>query len=219
MSSRDHLNNVIADPETRARLIRQFQPKVEKRDDAQCWPWIARAKHKAGYGALNVKGRVLFAHTIAWALENGPIPDGGHVLHTCDVHGCCNPKHLYIGDNQKNAADRVARGLTNAGMKHSAETRRKIREGRAANPPKVSEDGNRRRSEALKRRWQDQEWRDRFSSLVSGENNHLFGKPIAPKRMDAIIAAARARKGCKLSEDHKQKIRASHLARRANENQ
>ena len=32
------------------------------------------------------------------------------VLHTCDTIGCCNPKHLWIGDRAANNADMRRKG-------------------------------------------------------------------------------------------------------------
>lgn len=76
-----------------------------------CWEWCAGRDQK-GYGRLKARGLPRLAHRAAWVVLVGPIPDGGHVLHRCDNPPCCNPAHLFIGDNAANVADRVAKGRT-----------------------------------------------------------------------------------------------------------
>jgi DNA-binding CsgD family transcriptional regulator len=45
-----------------------------------------------------------------WQFENGEIPDGMCVLHTCDNRLCVNPNHLFIGTHLDNAKDRDQKG-------------------------------------------------------------------------------------------------------------
>ena len=43
-------------------------------------------------------------------MEYGPIPDGKHVLHSCDNPSCVNLKHLSLGTNKQNSVDSVLKG-------------------------------------------------------------------------------------------------------------
>jgi hypothetical protein len=65
-----------------------------------CWvyqhPW---------YGCLSVKGIRQSPHRWSYMYYRGPIPEGMHVLHECDMPGCWNPSHLFLGTNLDNVAD------------------------------------------------------------------------------------------------------------------
>ncbi len=80
-----------------------------KKTPSGCWEW-QKYRTIAGYGQLRFRGRTTAAHRLAWELANGPIPEGLHVLHHCDNPPCCNPAHLFTGDDQANAQDAVRKG-------------------------------------------------------------------------------------------------------------
>ncbi|MGH7851153.1 MAG: HNH endonuclease signature motif containing protein [Thermodesulfobacteriota bacterium] len=89
-----------------------------------CWPWTAKARHVFGYGCLSINNKLEASHRVAYTIAYGDIPEGAHVLHTCDNPPCCNPKHLFLGDNVVNMKDmykkdRYARSHRNQqGEKH-----------------------------------------------------------------------------------------------------
>lgn len=70
-------------------------------------------KNGKGYGyisAVELGKPQMTTHRAAYILANGPIPDGLHVLHRCDNPSCINPMHLFLGTNDDNNADKVAKG-------------------------------------------------------------------------------------------------------------
>lgn len=65
-----------------------------------------------GYGQITVGGRSgknLLAHRLVWMQDNGPIPDGMYVCHTCDQPLCINIDHLFLGSPSDNAQDMAAK--------------------------------------------------------------------------------------------------------------
>lgn len=74
----------------------------------ECWLWQA-STNSDGYGQFQLYGRPWRAHRASWTLHIGPIPEGLHVLHSCDTPLCINPSHLRLGTHQENMQDRVLR--------------------------------------------------------------------------------------------------------------
>lgn len=67
-----------------------------------------------GYGLTSSSSGTLRAHRMIWELVNGPIPEGLHVLHSCDNRICINPHHLWLGTNADNVLDKQIKGRDGA---------------------------------------------------------------------------------------------------------
>ena len=74
-----------------------------------CWIWTRSTTGK-GYGVFSFKGRRKKAHHAAYEVFKGPIPSGSHLCHHCDNKLCCNPEHLYVGNQSTNMRDMYNRG-------------------------------------------------------------------------------------------------------------
>lgn len=106
------------------RPPRPFEACFQKTET--CWLWTGAKTTKDGYGVRYTKFGRRQAHRVAWELYRGPIPEGMLVLHHCDVRLCVNPAHLFIGTNDDNMADMVAKcrsplGERNSSSKHTRE--------------------------------------------------------------------------------------------------
>lgn len=74
-----------------------------------CWNWTEH-KDKKGYGRTTDASGEVLAHRLSYMEFIGPIPQGMHILHSCDNPSCINPDHLRPGTNAENHADKMLRG-------------------------------------------------------------------------------------------------------------
>lgn len=88
-----------------------------------CWPWKASLKD-GHYGAFGWFGRVRRSHQIAYILSYNVSDIALCVLHSCDNSICCNPKHLHLGTQLQNIAERQVRNRTAKGNKSGARLHR-----------------------------------------------------------------------------------------------
>jgi hypothetical protein len=106
--------------------IDHFWARVDRSDGPDaCWLWTG-SKHKQGYGHFRVGGRAgrtyranrwilghLRGEHLRWDAEVRETAN-----HHCDNAVCVNPAHLYIGTQQQNVSDAVARGLHRGSATH-----------------------------------------------------------------------------------------------------
>lgn len=102
-----------------ATLHHRFWLGVRKAGPDECWPWM-KGTTTAGYGAIRRKNELFLAHRLAWEVEHGSIPNGRDVLHECDNPPCCNPAHLFLGDQASNVRDAAIKGRMMRGETHHA---------------------------------------------------------------------------------------------------
>lgn len=103
----------------------RLRAKVAKTDSPdECWEWIGATQNN-GYGVLKEGApsrKMITAHRAMWILENGPIPVGAVVLHSCDNRKCVNPAHLTLGTQSDNIKDAIAKGRFNQSRKAALTT-------------------------------------------------------------------------------------------------
>lgn len=81
-----------------------FAARTERRGECLIW---TGSKNDRGYGKLQVRGRLKYAHVYAWERVNGPVPDGMDVDHRyhCD-RLCCELLHLRLASRSDNLSNR-----------------------------------------------------------------------------------------------------------------
>lgn len=90
-------------------ILDRFWRRVVKSDG--CWLFWGAPLPK-GYGRIGRgpnRGYEL-AHRLSWMIHFGPIPDGLHVLHSCDCPNCIRPDDLFLGTNLQNINDMNSKG-------------------------------------------------------------------------------------------------------------
>lgn len=168
--------------EAESRRAIRFWQRVTKTD--ACWLWSGPV-FGDGYGAATgLNGRVARAHRVAWRITHGPIHEGAQVLHRCDVRRCCNPDHLWLGTNDENMADMVAKGRAAIGDRNAL-----------------------RMYPTLAKRGDDNPSRKHPERLARGDRN---GARLHPEN----LRRGEAQSGAKLTEAQVSEIRARYIPRK-----
>jgi len=94
-------------------LRERFEEKYTENGDG-CWIWTAATVK--GYGMIKYQTQMHYAHRVSYELYKGLIPTDLYVLHRCDVRGCVNPDHLFLGTHADNMADMMAKGRSARGV-------------------------------------------------------------------------------------------------------
>jgi hypothetical protein len=89
---------------TSSKTSKIFEENVLKTET--CWLWKGARQNAKGYGSYFGRS----AHRVAYEHYVGEIPDGLHVLHSCDVRNCVNPSHLRLVSNEENIEYNMKRG-------------------------------------------------------------------------------------------------------------
>jgi len=107
----------------RKTLKQRLLDNVRVDEQTGCWDWL-KFKDRNKYGHIKVLGKSELVHRVAYQTLVGDIPSGMFVCHRCDNPSCLNPEHLFIGTNQDNIDDKVAKNRQSKigqqkGSKHS----------------------------------------------------------------------------------------------------
>lgn len=91
---------------TRLPIEDRFWSKVNKTDG--CWVWTGATAR--GYGIILHDGHMWRAPRLSYLWAYGDLPDGLLVCHACDNPACVRPDHLFLGTQQDNVDDKMAKG-------------------------------------------------------------------------------------------------------------
>jgi len=151
----------------RIPLFERFWQHVRKARG--CWEWTG-TKSPRGYGVIHNRGGSPpqpRAHRVSWEIHFGPVPTGLLVCHRCDNPMCVNPAHLFLGTNQDNSDDMVAKGRQCKGERHLS----RLHPERLA---RGDRSGARKHPESLKRG--DDHWSRRMPERVKRGSSHPRAK-------------------------------------------
>lgn len=93
-----------------------FERNVIRYEDSEkCWGWKGKVRTNPNgspsFGVVTHPGsRSERSHRFSYKKYKGPIPEGLHVLHSCDNQPCTNPKHLFLGTHFDNMQDMINKG-------------------------------------------------------------------------------------------------------------
>lgn len=88
----------------------RFNIYVDASNKDGCWIWIGARQRRDRYGTFGIDGKMYLSHRVSYQIHKGEIPQGMHVLHTCDVPYCVNPDHLFLGSHHDNMTDKENKG-------------------------------------------------------------------------------------------------------------
>lgn len=136
----------------------------------ECWLWKG-AVAKSGYGVVNWGEGARTIHRTIYEMDVGEI-NGLWVLHKCDNPLCANPEHLFLGTHDDNMADMAKKGRAVwSTRKMPKEVREKIANKRRGKPLNYSTEETKKRSEAMKLRWQNDDWREKMRKVLTDVNS------------------------------------------------
>jgi hypothetical protein len=89
-------------------ILQRIKSKCVVNDNG-CWMWNAGTNNK-GRPVCSVRAKIGLAYRHAYQAYHDKILSSEiYLCHKCDNQLCCNPEHLFEGDNQSNQLDYVAK--------------------------------------------------------------------------------------------------------------
>lgn len=173
-------------------LIERFWAKVDRRGEH--WMWTG-AVNPSGYGTIGSGGKygkTLYAHHVAFAIQNGPLPDGLMVRHRCDIKLCMRGEDLIPGTHADNMKDRDERGRTSKGGRHSRVMKKKAARG--------DRNGSRTKPGCLPRG--DNHWLRKNPGARSGSKNPLTNLTEEKVREIRLLVAGNLKKKRDIARDY-----------------
>lgn len=79
-------------------------------DKNGCHICVSHSRTSDGYPVVNRADKKWMMNRYIWYLNNGDIPKGLCVMHSCDNPNCINISHLSLGTHKENMDDRDAKG-------------------------------------------------------------------------------------------------------------
>lgn len=88
------------------------------RNEDGCLIWTGTTNGKPGYGAMKYRGKMRTAHSVAYELEYGPIPDGEQIDHRTGCSRLCvEPAHLRRATHAENQWNKPPQSNNTCGIK------------------------------------------------------------------------------------------------------
>jgi len=107
----------------RPHIKRQPNPFVFVKE-GDCLRCTSHRPNSKGRVQVNRKGKLFLVYRLLWEEQNGPIPAGKVLMHSCDNVWCHELSHLSVGTQLDNVRDSIAKGRQgpshqgNPGPKH-----------------------------------------------------------------------------------------------------
>lgn len=77
-------------------------------NDKSCW--LLTERYNSNYRSIYHNSKSINIHILSAVAFLGHVRSYGVICHKCDIKGCFNPEHLFIGTTQSNHKDAVIKG-------------------------------------------------------------------------------------------------------------
>src|SRR5262245_14623182 len=109
----DWMDFLDANPRKRAEMKLRIKYCTEQINGCLIWKGsisYTGSPKRGPQARTSVNHKYVLIPRIVWYLNNGRIPKGKFVCHSCDNPLCANIDHLWLGTNRENQLDSVQKG-------------------------------------------------------------------------------------------------------------